>query len=78
MLQTSFYDTTRFKSDEEAINSKELYTAKYLKDKCVLIDPDGVETEIQLNYVPIAGLDVSDAQKVLTFLNNDMDKRASL
>ncbi len=75
MLQTKFYDTLRFKSEEEAENNNEIYSVKYQHPKMIITDPDGKEIVKPLNYRPVAGLDVSDHQTLNEYFNEDMERR---
>ncbi len=75
MLQTKFYDTLRFDSEEEAEQEKEIYRVKYVGDIMTITDPDGKETEKILNYRPVAGLDVLDYNTLNEFFDIDMEQR---
>lgn len=78
MLQTKFYDTLRFDSEEQASSENEIYHVKYDHPKMIITDPDGKETERRLEFRPVAGLDVQDAAILNEFFNEDMEHREKL
>lgn len=75
MLQTTFYDTTRFSSEAQAREANEVYRVEYSSSQMDITDPDGVRHKIQLNYEPRFGLDVSDQVALESFLNASMEQR---
>jgi len=75
MLQTEFYDTLRFNSKTEAKEVNEIYKVSYEHPKMIVTDPDGKQTELPLNFRPVAGLDVSDHHRLNEFFDMDMELR---
>lgn len=75
-FQKTFFDTMRFENESAALESGEIYRAEWGEKHVDITDPDKKVKRIELNYRPVAGLDVSDHAAICEYLNKDMELRA--
>jgi hypothetical protein len=76
MLQTTYYDISRFKSEQHAIDSKEVYRVRQMGKTLIVTDPNGKEEYRNLIFSDTRrGLHLVDRKPLNAWLGNDMAKR---
>lgn len=75
MLQTIFYDTSRFKTDKFAELAGELYKVRYSGYDMIVTRPDKSEFQIRLQVSCKTGLSMVDEGVLRQWMSDDMTKR---
>jgi len=75
MLQTTFYDSTRFKGQAEATMRGELYRVRYAGELMIITFPCGKEKEVKLQMPMNDRVSKIDEPFMLEYIGGDMKKR---
>lgn len=75
MLQTIYYDMSRFKSEQGAIDAKEVYRVRIMGKTLIVTDPSGEEHPFELKVPKRGALHTVDRKPLVAWLGLQMATR---